>query len=206
MTNPNSCTLKHFDFSRTQFLKSATCLLQSPLDVGTEIAFVGRSNAGKSSAINTITGKNGLARTSKTPGRTQLINFFQIDEKRRLVDLPGYGYAKVPNKIHHQIEQLLNEYLSHRHCLRGLILLMDIRHALTQSDQRLIDFAHQCQLPVHILLTKCDKLKRGAAQAVLLRTQSALQGHSSVQIFSALRRNGIEQARQKLEEWLSDPT
>lgn len=205
MTHLDSPQPRHFAFSHTTFIKSAPTLAQSPPDVGIEVAFVGRSNAGKSSALNTITGKDSLARTSKTPGRTQLMNFFQIDPDRRLVDLPGYGYAKVPVKIQQQIEGLLNQYLSHRQCLQGLILLMDIRHPLMPGDRQLIDFAQQCELPVHILLTKCDKLKRGASQSALLQTRHTLSGYSriSVQTFSSLRRIGIEEAHRKLDEWFN---
>lgn len=196
---------KHFNFSNIAFIKSAATLAQSPTDVGIEVAFVGRSNAGKSSALNAIAGRNGLARTSKTPGRTQLINFFQIDEHRRLVDLPGYGYAKVPARVQQQIEELLSNYLSHRHCLQGVILLMDIRHPLTHADQRFIDFANQCELPVHVLLTKCDKLKRGASQNVLLEVRQSLSPYPqiSVQTFSALKNLGIEEVYQKLDVWFN---
>lgn len=205
MSNLDIPPPKHFNFSEITFIKSAPSLLQSPIDTGIEVAFVGRSNAGKSSAINAITGKNGLARTSKTPGRTQLINYFRIDDDRRLVDLPGYGYAKVPQRIQQQIEELLNAYLSHRQCLQGLVLMMDIRHPLGKVDQQMIDHAKQCQLPVHILLTKCDKLKRGASNATLLQVRRALEGYAgiSVQTFSALQRLGIEEAQQKLDDWFN---
>lgn len=196
---------QNFNFSQIEFIKSAPSLAQSPKDIGIEVAFVGRSNAGKSSAINAIVGKDGLARTSKTPGRTQLINFFKIDDHRRIVDLPGYGYAKVPHHIHRQIEDILNSYLGQRHCLQGVILLMDIRHPLADSDKLFIDFAHQCELPVHVLLTKCDKIKRGASQASLLETRRFLSPYSniSVQTFSALKRLGIEEVHQKLDEWFN---
>ncbi|MBN9289343.1 MAG: hypothetical protein BGO43_12105 [Gammaproteobacteria bacterium 39-13] len=205
MTDLDFPTPRHFNFSRIEFLKSAPTLAQCPEDVGIEVAFVGRSNAGKSSAINAITGKDSLARTSKTPGRTQLMNFFQIDEHRRLVDLPGYGYAKVPDRIHRQIEDLLGTYLGRRHCLQGVILLMDVRHPLMPSDKQFLDFAHQCELPVHILLTKCDKIKRGASQASLLETRRFLSAYSqiTVQTFSALKRIGIEEVYQKLDEWFN---
>jgi GTP-binding protein len=196
---------RHFSFANIEFLKSAPTLPQCPPDRGIEVAFVGRSNAGKSSAINAITGRKTLARTSKTPGRTQLMNFFQIDADRRLVDLPGYGFAKVPARVHREIENFLNDYLSHRQCLQGLILLMDIRHPLNQSDKRLIEFAHDHTLPVHILLTKCDKLKRGASQDTLLKVRHALNGYSnvSVQTFSAMQNLGIEEAHIKLDEWFT---
>ncbi|MGD9592398.1 MAG: ribosome biogenesis GTP-binding protein YihA/YsxC [Candidatus Berkiella sp.] len=196
---------QHFDFSHIEFLKSAPSLTQSPEDVGIEVAFVGRSNAGKSSALNAITGKSSLARTSKTPGRTQLINFFKIDENRRLVDLPGYGYAKVPHRVQKQLEEILNTYLSQRHCLQGLMLLMDIRHPLMPQDKQLIHYANELELPIHVLLTKCDKLKRGASQNTLLQTRHALSAYPrvTVQTFSAMHGFGIEEAHQKLDEWFN---
>lgn len=196
---------RHFSFSGIEFLKSAPTLAQCPPDKGIEVAFVGRSNAGKSSALNAITGKHALARTSKTPGRTQLMNFFRLDDDRRLVDLPGYGFAKVPARVQKEIESFLSAYLSHRQCLQGLVLLMDIRHPLMPSDQRLIDFVQEQKLSVHILLTKCDKLKRGASQDALLKTRRALSGYEniSVQTFSALQHLGIEEAHLKLDEWFS---
>jgi GTP-binding protein len=196
---------RNFNFSEIAFIKSAPTLIQSPPDMGIEVAFVGRSNAGKSSAINAITGKDKLARTSKTPGRTQLMNFFRLDDDRRLVDLPGYGYAKVPVRVREQIESLLNNYLSFRACLQGLILLMDIRHPLTPTDRQLIDFSQERELPVHILLTKCDKLKRGASQNALLQVRQALIAYPlvSVQTFSALRWLGIEEVHAKLDEWFN---
>lgn len=196
---------RHFSFVNIEFIKSAPTLNQCPPDRGIEVAFVGRSNAGKSSALNAITGKHKLARTSKTPGRTQLMNFFRIDDDRRLVDLPGYGYAKVPVRVHQEIEGFLSAYLSQRQCLQGLVQLMDIRHPLTDSDKRMLDFAHECELPVHILLTKCDKLKRGASQDALLKTRRALGGYKnvSVQTFSSMERYGIEEAHLKLDEWFS---
>lgn len=202
---PQEPSPRHFSFSGIEFLKSAPTLAQCPPDKGIEVAFVGRSNAGKSSALNALTGKQRLARTSKTPGRTQLMNFFRIDDDRRLVDLPGYGFAKVPARVQQEIENFLNAYLSHRQCLQGLILLMDIRHPLMPSDRRLIDFAQAQTLPVHILLTKCDKLKRGASQDTLLKTRRDLSGYEniSVQTFSALNHLGIEEALLKLDEWFS---
>ena len=193
------------NFSQIAFLKSSPSLAQCPPDVGIEVAFVGRSNAGKSSAINTITGKHALARTSKTPGRTQLINFFKMDDDRRLVDLPGYGYAKIPRHVQEQIERILTDYLSGRQCLQGLVMLMDIRHPLMPSDKLFIDFAASNELPVHILLTKSDKLKRGASQQALLKTRHELSAHASisVQTFSSLKNMGIDEAKIKLAQWFS---
>lgn len=193
------------DFSQATFSKSAPSLVSAPKDCGIEVAFVGRSNSGKSSALNVITNQNKLARTSKTPGRTQLMNFFDLDEDRRIVDLPGYGYAKVPEKIKRQIEEILGSYLSQRKCLQGLILLMDIRHPLNTRDMDLINFSTDYDKPVHILLTKCDKLKRGPSNNTLLEVRKRLNGYSnvSVQTFSALRRLGLEEAQQKLDSWFT---
>lgn len=200
---PLSDKASKINFNQTEFLKSAAHTSDFPTDKGIEIAFMGRSNAGKSTAINTIVGRNRLARTSKTPGRTQLINFFSVDDDRRLVDLPGYGYAQVPDKSHQQMERLINDYLTSRTCLYAIILLMDVRHPLNNSDKRLLNFIQECELPVHILLTKCDKLKRGASNNTLLNVRKALthQTKMSIQTFSALKRIGIEEVQQKLEDW-----
>jgi len=170
------------------------------------VAFAGRSNAGKSSAINLITNQKTLARTSKTPGRTQLLNFFELDENRRLVDLPGYGYAKVPDAIQRNWGQAMEDYLIHRQSLRGIFLVMDIRHPLTDFDWQLILWCSQRQLPTHIALTKADKLSRGAAKSTLLKAQSAIASEVSLpvslQLFSALARQGVDEAHAKLDEWL----
>ena len=192
------------NFKGVSFLKSSPNLALSPLDIGIEIAFVGRSNSGKSSALNAIVGQGSLARSSKTPGRTQLINFFEVDLGRRLVDLPGYGFAEVPNKIREQIQVILNTYLSERACLYGVILMMDIRHPLTKNDITLLDIIATVEKPVHILLTKCDKLSRSQANQTLLQVQDKLRssnGKITVQTFSALKNMGIEQAQQVLTEW-----
>jgi GTP-binding protein len=196
---------QNFSFSKVSFIKSAPTLILSPEDVGIEVAFVGRSNAGKSSALNAIAGRDGLARTSKTPGRTQLMNYFYLDEHRRIVDLPGYGYAKVPERIQVQIEELLGSYLSQRQCLQGVILLMDIRHPMRDSDIHFIDFAEEYELPIHILLTKCDKLSRSKSNQVLIETRKAISvyPHVSVQTFSATHRIGLEEVYTKLDEWFS---
>ena len=195
------------NFNKAIFLKSAPTLQQSPIDNGIEVAFVGRSNAGKSSALNAITNQQKLARTSKTPGRTQLMNYFALDDDRRLVDLPGYGYAKIPLAVRKQIEKLLISYLSERECLEGLILLMDIRHPLTANDQQLIALMDETQKPIHILLTKCDKLKRGAQQQALLGTRRALKSLTqpvTVQCFSAVDKTGLDEVHAKLNEWFED--
>ena len=193
------------DFRQARFLTSAPKSDQAPRDEGAEVAFAGRSNAGKSSALNTITGQRGLARTSKTPGRTQQINFFQVGENRRLVDLPGFGYARVPRAVQELWHRNLNEYLHVRQSLRGLILLMDCRHPLTDYDQHLLLWCADAGLPVHVLLTKSDKLKRGPASNSLLavcRRLPQFHPHASAQLFSALKKTGIAEARRVLDDWL----
>ena len=194
------------NYRGAQFLTSAAKLSQCPPDEGWEVAFAGRSNAGKSSAINSLTTNNKLAKTSKTPGRTQLINFFALSESQRLVDLPGYGFAKVPLKVKQEWTRQLENYLQKRQCLRGLIVLMDIRHPLQPFDQQMLDWAASADMPVHILLTKADKLKRGAANATLLQVRSALEPlgeRASVQLFSALKHTGHEEMTATLDNWLT---
>lgn len=194
-------------FRQATFLKSASRLIQCPEDKGVEIACVGRSNSGKSSLINTLCEQSRLAKTSKTPGRTQLINFYEITPEYRLVDLPGYGYAKVSEKTKEEIQFMLSDYLSNRNCLRGLIVIMDIRHPLTPSDQHLLDFASELNLSMHIVLTKCDKLNRGPANQTLLKVQHMLSGHDkiTVQTFSAQMGYGLEALQDKLGAWFSLP-
>lgn len=195
----------HSIYQDAQFLLSASALSQLPADYGGEVAFAGRSNAGKSSAINAICNRRSLARTSKTPGRTQQLVVFRLADDRALVDLPGYGYAKVPESVKRAWGRLIERYLRSREVLRGLVLVMDIRHPLTEFDQQLLAWCRTCTLPVHILLTKSDKLTRGPANATLLQVRQWLvdQGISaSVQLFSATRRSGIETARSTLDEWL----
>ncbi|WJW75463.1 ribosome biogenesis GTP-binding protein YihA/YsxC [Thiohalobacter sp. IOR34] len=195
-------------FARARFLTSAPTLSQAPPDEGREAAFAGRSNAGKSSALNAISGQRALARTSKTPGRTRLINFFQVTGEARLVDLPGYGYAKVSQKVKAEWQRHLAEYLERRRSLAGLILLMDIRHPLTEADLQMLGWAQAAGLPVHILLTKADKLKRGPAQAALLGVRKALREagiEASVQLFSALKKTGLDEVRALLSDWLELP-
>lgn len=184
---------------------SAAKVDQCPPDEGFEVAFAGRSNAGKSSALNTLTHAS-LARTSKTPGRTQLLNFFRLDDQRRLVDLPGYGYAKVPIPLKLHWQKHLEAYLSSRECLSGLILMMDIRHPLTDFDRLMLDWSVNSGMPMHILLTKADKLTYGAAKNVLLKVQRDIQQdwgeHVSIQLFSAPKRLGIDEALLKLASWM----
>ena len=195
-------------FRKARFLTSAPSVHQCPPETGAEVAFAGRSNAGKSSAINRLTQNGKLARTSKTPGRTQLINFFALgDEQLRLVDLPGYGYAKVSHATKVQWQDNLAEYLQERQTLRGLVLLMDIRHPLQPQDTALLNWAAQGRLPVHLLLTKCDKLSRGAALTTLAQVRRDLEKVSmpqlaSAQIFSAHNGEGIEALEERLCDWL----
>ena len=202
--SPVSNTEK-LDFSATFFVQSASTLKQCPADESDEVAFVGRSNAGKSSAINALTGQPKLARTSKTPGRTQLLNFFQVAEKKYLVDLPGFGYAKVPAEVKAQWERQLEAYLRDRRSLRGLILLMDCRHPLKPQDRQIIQWCMDASMPVHILLTKSDKLKSGARKKVLLETRRTLgdmDGLVSIQLFSALNNDGTGELKGRLQNWL----
>lgn len=192
------------NYNEAKFLLSAPTLEELPADFGIEIGFIGRSNAGKSSAMNTITGIKGLARTSKTPGRTQMINMFTLDENRRLVDLPGYGYAKVPLAIKQRWQKTLTTYLERRESLKGLVMVMDVRHPLKESDQQLIVWATQSSVPVHILLTKSDKLNRGAAMNTLMEVQKALEQFKenvSVQLFSSHDKTGLDDAIALLDSW-----
>ena len=192
-------------FDQTCFQTSAATLEDCPADSAAEVAFAGRSNAGKSSAVNVITSLPQLARTSKTPGRTQLINFFFIEEGKYLVDLPGYGYAKVPLERRDKWQFELEKYLRQRKALVGLILLSDIRHPLKKFDRMMIEWAAQANLPLHLLLTKADKLKRGATQKTLLKVEKELTvfDNVSVQLFSALRNIGVDPVRKVLTQWLA---
>lgn len=196
------------NFKNARFETSAPTLATCPGNSVAEVAFAGRSNAGKSSAINAITENTRLARTSKTPGRTQLMNFFAVEEDRYLVDLPGYGYAKVALSVRDKWQLELEQYLRRREALFGLILLSDIRHPLKEFDQMMIDWSLQAELPIHVLLTKSDKLKRGAAQNALLSARALLQKNAgaSVQLFSSVSGIGIDEAREKLENWLKTGT
>jgi len=191
-------------YRQAQFLISAGKAKQFPV-TGMEVAFAGRSNAGKSSAINTLCDNKGLARTSKTPGRTRLVNFFELDEQRRIVDLPGYGFAKVPIAMKQEWEKLMTQYLSEQHALKGLIVIMDIRHPLNDYDWQMLEWCQHYQLPAHVLLTKADKIKRGAQQNSKLKTQKLLREagiDASVQTFSALKKTGLDELVSKLDSWL----
>jgi len=187
------------------FIKSANAVSQFVPDTGVEVAVAGRSNAGKSSAINIIVNRRQFARTSKTPGRTQLVNFFGLQERRRLIDLPGYGFARVSDKKRAHWRNLMADYFESRKSLRGLFLIVDIRRQLTEFDQQMLSFTELVSLPTHVLLTKSDKLKRGQAATALLEVRRELGDIATVQQFSALTRCGEAEARTKLNEYLSQP-
>ncbi len=190
-------------YQQAAFLTSANQIKQLPNDEGYEVAFAGRSNSGKSSAINVLTNQKNLARTSKTPGRTQLINFFQLDTERRLVDLPGYGFAKAPQAIKLHWQKVLERYLNERHCLKGLILLMDIRHPLTEFDTQMLEWCQYVDVPTHILLTKSDKLGSNKANNSLQQVKTKIKklDNTSIQLFSALKRTGITELQTCLNDW-----
>lgn len=195
-------------YQQAQFIKSVPDPAKAPPDTGREVAFAGRSNAGKSSALNAITGTRALARVSKTPGRTQHLVFFDLGAERRLVDLPGYGYARAGAAAQRRWQQAVERYLTRRRALRGLILVMDVRHPLTDFDHQLLKWCAHAGLPVHALLTKADKLKFGRAKATLLGVQRELATHYpnvSVQLFSASQRQGVEEVRAVLDRWLDAP-
>tara|TARA_R110000787_G_scaffold123332_1_gene234329 strand:- start:569 stop:1258 length:690 start_codon:yes stop_codon:yes gene_type:complete len=193
--------------SKATFTLSAPDIRRLPADSGIEVAFAGRSNAGKSSALNTLTNQRSLARTSKTPGRTQLINIFEIAENKRLVDLPGYGFAKVPMEMKKKWQKALGEYLEKRECLKGLVILMDIRHPLKDLDMDLIQWAADGELPVLALLTKSDKLSQGKVSAqvhAVKKELASLNADIKVQAFSSLKRTGSEQADAVICQWFQD--
>jgi len=187
-----------------QFLTAAHSAAQWPIDIGAEVAFAGRSNVGKSSAINAITQRRALARTSRTPGRTQQIIFFELSEGRKIVDLPGYGFAKVPVKLRQHWGNVIERYLSERNALRGLVLVMDSRHPLTRLDLQMLSWCTAACLPVYILLTKIDKLRRHqSVSAIRLVTgETKKLGDVSVQPFSAVDFTGVDEARLRLVDWL----
>lgn len=191
-------------YKKAYFLLSVAKVAQLPPDVGFEVAIVGRSNAGKSSVINKLTQVKRLARVSKTPGRTQLVNLFVIDNERRLADLPGYGFAKAPLSAKQEWEKTVNEYMRSRKCLKGLILVMDIRHPMRDLDWQMLEYSQSVNLPVHILLNKADKLSKGAAKATLHQTQAALTDFDNsvtLQTFSAAKGIGLEELYQVLDTW-----
>ncbi|MDV5172259.1 ribosome biogenesis GTP-binding protein YihA/YsxC [Photobacterium rosenbergii] len=194
------------NYRNTGFITSAPTIRHLPNDTGVEIAFAGRSNAGKSSALNRITDQKSLARTSKTPGRTQLINMFEVVPGCNLIDLPGYGYAQVPLEMKLKWQESLGEYLQKRECLQGLVVLMDIRHPLKDLDQQMIMWAIESRLPVLVLLTKADKLKSGARKQQLMKVRDNVKtfgGDVQVEAFSSLKGIGVDQVRRKLDEWFA---
>ena len=198
--------IRPLNYAKTHFILSAPDITHLPIDTGVEIAFAGRSNAGKSSALNTLTNQKALARTSKTPGRTQLINLFEVEENCRLVDLPGYGYAQVPEAIKRKWQKSLGEYLQKRESLKGLVVLMDIRHPLKDLDQQMIEWAVSVNIPVMLLLTKADKLASGAQKKQVNMVKEAIlpfQGDITVAPFSSPKRVGLDALKQKLDEWFS---
>jgi GTP-binding protein len=191
-------------FPRAEFMLSAAAPAQFPADRGSEVAFVGRSNAGKSTAINVIVQRQGLARTSKTPGRTRLLNFFELAPMQRIVDLPGYGYATGP-EAERRTWQPLIDALATRNSLRGWFLIVDARRGIAAGDETLLEWAG-AQHQVHVLLSKADKLNRSEATKVLKSSTAALAGRGTVQLFSALAKTGVEEAQRTLEAWLRQPT
>lgn len=193
-------------YQNTHFITSAPDIRHLPEDNGIEIAFAGRSNAGKSSSLNRLTNQNNLAKTSKTPGRTQLINLFKVADKCHIVDLPGYGFAQVPLELKNKWQKSLGEYLQKRESLKGLVVLMDIRHPMKDLDQQLIIWAVECNIPVQVLLTKADKLKSGARKAQLLKIRedsTHFGGDVSIDLFSSLSGIGVDTLRQKLDQWFA---
>ena len=198
--------MSELNYHVTHFVMSAPDIRHLPADTGIEVAFAGRSNAGKSSALNTLTNQKGLARTSKTPGRTQLINLFEVKEGKRLVDLPGYGYAEVPEEMKLKWQRALGEYLQKRQALKGLVVLMDIRHPLKDLDRQMIQWSVESGIPVLLLLTKADKLASGARKAQLnVVREAALEfvGDVQVELFSSLKKIGVDKVRQKLDSWFN---
>jgi GTP-binding protein len=192
-------------FPNVTFLLSAWQPHQFPPDQGTEIAFAGRSNAGKSSALNAIVGRKAMARVSKTPGRTQLINFFGLDSNRRLADLPGYGYAKVPEEMRRHWRELLTRYVEARQSLAGLVIVMDARRPLTDFDLQMLGWTDANGLTTHLLLTKADKLSRSDSALTIRKVRAAVNDGVTVQLFSAVEKTGVDEARRAVLEMMSNP-
>jgi GTP-binding protein len=203
-----SADRKHNPYRAARYVISAHHLRQLGDDSGYEVAFAGRSNAGKSSAINALTGQKSLARTSKTPGRTQQIVIFNIDEERRIADLPGYGYAKVPEKLRAHWREIMQAYFDRRQSLRGVVLVMDIRHPLRPFDEQMLAWCSAAGVPCHVLLTKADKLKRGPAQSTLLKVRKTLPPGATAQVFSARAPSGLTELITRLDQWydLAEPS
>ena len=190
-------------YPQAEFITSADRPQQFVADEGAEVAFAGRSNAGKSSAINALVNRRQFAKVSKTPGRTRLVNFFRIDHAQRLVDLPGYGFARVSNSERDHWRDLMNAYFETRHSLQGLFLIADIRRGMTSFDEQMLALADSIDADVHVLLTKADKLKRGAAENALLQFRRELPEGATVQLFSATKKTGVPAARERLEQMLA---
>lgn len=200
-------TSQTYNYHMTHFVMSAPDIRHLPSDAGIEVAFAGRSNAGKSSALNTLTQQKSLARISKTPGRTQLINLFEVEPGIRLVDLPGYGYAQVPEEMKRKWQRSLGEYLQMRNSLKGLVVLMDIRHPLKDLDQQMIQWAVDVGTPVMLLLTKADKLASGARQAqikMVRETVKEFMGDIQVEAFSSPKKMGVDKLSDKLNTWFNE--
>ena len=189
-------------YRKAKFLLSCPSLKGCPDDNGYEVIFAGRSNAGKSSAINTLTVQKKLAKVSRTPGRTQHLVFFELDEQRRLVDLPGYGYAKVPDAVKQKWNQNMSEYFDNRNCLKGAILVMDCRHPLKPFDEMMLQWCINSDIDTNILLTKSDKLKKGAASSTKLAVKNAVKEfpNINVQLFSSLKKEGVSELCKYLDK------
>ena len=196
-------TMSNNRYHNTVYLHSAHQLTQLPADIGLEVVFAGRSNAGKSSVINALARQKKLARTSRQPGRTRQLNFFAVDDTVRLVDLPGYGYARAPGSLRQHWGQLINAYLERRRCLTGLILIVDIRRRLTEPDQQLLGWCEGKNLPAHILLNKSDKLSRSAGRQALGAVEQELGENASAQLFSAAKKQGVDELCRTLDGWLT---
>ncbi|MBB6481080.1 ribosome biogenesis GTP-binding protein YihA/YsxC [Spirochaeta isovalerica] len=199
--------MANINYNKIEFLKSAAYYKNLPEDKGIEVAFAGRSNAGKSSALNTLTNRKNLAKTSSKPGKTQHINLFRLDKQRILVDLPGYGFSKVNRAEKKRWEAELTRYLGERQCLRGIVLVMDIRHPLTELDQTMVDFARSTGRDLHIILSKSDKLKKGKIAATVLKVKKDLKDDSiniTVQAFSSLNGTGLKELKQQLDFWYTE--
>jgi len=191
-------------FENIGFEKSISELNQSPKDVGSEVAFVGRSNAGKSTAINSITNRNSLAKTSKTPGRTQLINFFKVDENKRFVDLPGYGFAKASKEKQKSWNRLVTDYIKYRQSLKGVVLIIDIRRGFGEMDLMFLDFYLPLNKRLHILLTKADKLSKQKQSLILNEAREIYGSIATIQIFSGTKKIGISEAQDQVTKFLEN--
>ena len=191
-------------FENIGFEKSISELNQSPKDIGSEVAFVGRSNAGKSTAINSITNRNSLAKTSKTPGRTQLINFFKVNENKRFVDLPGYGFAKASKEKQKSWNRLVTNYIKYRQSLKGVVLIIDIRRGFGEMDLMFLDFYLPLNKQLHILLTKADKLSKQKQSLILNEAREIYGSIATIQIFSGTKKIGISEAQDQVTKFLEN--